>query len=226
LTSEADLLAGVLAAPDDDAPRLVYSDWLEEHGRPERAEFIRLQCLIASLPEQHRAFSLRRCEGHGWLEQTCPECRPFTTKYRQELHAREVALLRAHRAEWFPLWDVLWEALETHWHGLSEPAEFRRGFVERLFCTAHDFLTHVDATVSAHPIGEVELATQLLAGRWHRAGGPRYTLSSDEGLGRRAIRVLDAVPCPDAPHAPPAWPTAGPLLAAAWPTIRFTLPAE
>ena len=27
--------------PDDDAPRLVYADWLEEHGQPERAEFIR-----------------------------------------------------------------------------------------------------------------------------------------------------------------------------------------
>jgi uncharacterized protein (TIGR02996 family) len=43
-TPEADaLLAAVLAAPDDDAPRLVYADWLDERGRPERAEFIRLQ---------------------------------------------------------------------------------------------------------------------------------------------------------------------------------------
>jgi uncharacterized protein (TIGR02996 family) len=46
-----DVLLGLLrackAAPDDDAPRLVLADWLEEHGDPERAEFIRLQCTPA-----------------------------------------------------------------------------------------------------------------------------------------------------------------------------------
>ncbi len=43
----AALLAGVVAAPDDDLPRLVYADWLDENGDPARAEFIRLQCWIA-----------------------------------------------------------------------------------------------------------------------------------------------------------------------------------
>jgi uncharacterized protein (TIGR02996 family) len=37
-------LQAVIEAPDDDAPRLIYADWLEDHGDPERAEFIRLQC--------------------------------------------------------------------------------------------------------------------------------------------------------------------------------------
>jgi uncharacterized protein (TIGR02996 family) len=45
--SAAALLAAVRAAPADDAPRLVYADWLDEHGQPERAEFIRLQCELA-----------------------------------------------------------------------------------------------------------------------------------------------------------------------------------
>jgi uncharacterized protein (TIGR02996 family) len=37
------LLADIIEHPDDDAPRLVYSDWLEEHGGPpERIEAIRL----------------------------------------------------------------------------------------------------------------------------------------------------------------------------------------
>ncbi len=40
---EAALLAGVWAAPHDDLPRLVYADWLDEHGDAPRAEFIRLQ---------------------------------------------------------------------------------------------------------------------------------------------------------------------------------------
>jgi len=41
------LLAAIRAAPDDDAPRLVYADWLDEHAQPERAEFIRVQCALA-----------------------------------------------------------------------------------------------------------------------------------------------------------------------------------
>jgi uncharacterized protein (TIGR02996 family) len=41
------LLAAIRAAPADDAPRLVYADWLDEHGQPERAEFIRVQCELA-----------------------------------------------------------------------------------------------------------------------------------------------------------------------------------
>jgi uncharacterized protein (TIGR02996 family) len=35
------LYRSILAAPADDAPRLVYADWLEEHGDLERAELIR-----------------------------------------------------------------------------------------------------------------------------------------------------------------------------------------
>src|SRR5260370_37026404 len=35
--------------PDDDGPRLVYADWLEEHGDTARAEVIRVQCELARL---------------------------------------------------------------------------------------------------------------------------------------------------------------------------------
>lgn len=38
--------------PDDDGPRLMYADWLDENGQPERAEFIRLQCALARLPDE------------------------------------------------------------------------------------------------------------------------------------------------------------------------------
>lgn len=41
------LLAGVIADPDADAPRLVYADWLEEQGDLPRAEFIRTSCELA-----------------------------------------------------------------------------------------------------------------------------------------------------------------------------------
>ena len=41
----------ILAHPDDDAPRLVFADWLEEQGDSDRAEFIRIQIERARLPE-------------------------------------------------------------------------------------------------------------------------------------------------------------------------------
>jgi uncharacterized protein (TIGR02996 family) len=43
----------ILAAPDDDAPRLVYADWLDDAANPAdraRAEFIRVQCGLDRLP--------------------------------------------------------------------------------------------------------------------------------------------------------------------------------
>lgn len=43
------LLNGIAADPAADLPRLVYADWLEEHGQELRAEFIRIQCEIAKL---------------------------------------------------------------------------------------------------------------------------------------------------------------------------------
>jgi len=55
-------LKAVLDDPDADAPRLVYADWLEEHGDP-RADFIRVQCELAQLADeapQHDALSDRR----------------------------------------------------------------------------------------------------------------------------------------------------------------------
>src|SRR5262245_51635979 len=37
------LRRAILAEPDDDTPRLVYADWLQENGNTDRAEFIRAQ---------------------------------------------------------------------------------------------------------------------------------------------------------------------------------------
>jgi len=42
----------ILEHPQDDAPRLLYAEWLEEHGDP-LGEFIRVQCRLARLPMNH-----------------------------------------------------------------------------------------------------------------------------------------------------------------------------
>jgi uncharacterized protein (TIGR02996 family) len=47
MTQADAFLKAIVEHPEDDTPRLVCADWLEEHGDPARAEFIRVQCEIA-----------------------------------------------------------------------------------------------------------------------------------------------------------------------------------
>jgi uncharacterized protein (TIGR02996 family) len=57
------LWRGVLAKPDDDAPRLVYADWLDELGEAEHAAFIREQIELVRTPpasQNRRAVVLDR----------------------------------------------------------------------------------------------------------------------------------------------------------------------
>ncbi|QEL19525.1 TIGR02996 domain-containing protein [Limnoglobus roseus] len=50
MTDANHFLAAIIAEPEDDLPRLVFADWLEEIGDDTRAEFIRLQCLSVRAP--------------------------------------------------------------------------------------------------------------------------------------------------------------------------------
>ncbi|MFO0978474.1 MAG: TIGR02996 domain-containing protein [Planctomycetaceae bacterium] len=73
MADEQTFLDEIVANPDDDLPRLIYADWLEEQGNP-RGEFIRVQCELASLKKTQ-------------------------VRYR-ELRAREQELWTSHGAEW------------------------------------------------------------------------------------------------------------------------------
>ena len=72
-------VADIVANPEDDTPRLIYADWLEDHGGEDgeaRAEFIRAQCLRekyfrptydeAAGSDSAAARLLRRF-GHDWM---------------------------------------------------------------------------------------------------------------------------------------------------------------
>jgi uncharacterized protein (TIGR02996 family) len=73
-------LQAISEDPDNDSLRLIYADWLEELGQIARADFIRVQCQLAGLPEGDPR--------------------------RQELEAREQTLLKEHGREWAgPLMD-------------------------------------------------------------------------------------------------------------------------
>jgi uncharacterized protein (TIGR02996 family) len=50
MTADDAFLADIIANPDDDVLRLIYADYLDEHGQPDRASFIRVQIGLATLP--------------------------------------------------------------------------------------------------------------------------------------------------------------------------------
>jgi uncharacterized protein (TIGR02996 family) len=55
-------LADIAEHPDDDAPRLIYADWLDEHGEPAQAAFIRAQIELARTDpntDEHDRIALR-----------------------------------------------------------------------------------------------------------------------------------------------------------------------
>src|SRR5437763_14959052 len=58
-------LRAIWDRPHDDAPRLIYADWLDEHGDPERAEFIRLTTGSAAGPAA-RVEELLARNGDRW----------------------------------------------------------------------------------------------------------------------------------------------------------------
>jgi uncharacterized protein (TIGR02996 family) len=72
--SSADaFLRAIVADPADDAPRLIFADWLDERGDP-RGQFIRVQCALERLPPHNPA--------------------------RFDLAEEECTLLEKHEAEW------------------------------------------------------------------------------------------------------------------------------
>jgi uncharacterized protein (TIGR02996 family) len=66
------LFQAILAEPEEDTPRLVYADWLEEQGGPQeqaRAEFIRVQIELAkSVDQGRRTKELRAREKVLWKD--------------------------------------------------------------------------------------------------------------------------------------------------------------
>jgi uncharacterized protein (TIGR02996 family) len=51
MTHEEAFLADIIESPDDDSPRLIYADWLEDNGHSDRAAFIRLGCSMETMDE-------------------------------------------------------------------------------------------------------------------------------------------------------------------------------
>lgn len=159
------LLAAILHAPDDDAPRLIYADWLDERGEWERAEFVRVQVELVRQPANPRCHCLGGClMNHAG----CP------LAIKEKLQKRERELwMRIAAAE--PIGKV---CDRKHWS---------RGFVSRIELTTDAFLDHAADLFARHPITSMRLVDRepyklaAISGRWawdyqgEDAGG-RHTL--------------------------------------------------
>jgi uncharacterized protein (TIGR02996 family) len=102
MANEQSFLAAIAESLEDDVPRLIFADWLEERGEDARAEFIRVQCELARLD-------------------------PHSPRY-PELHLRQLDLLAEHEHEWLGEWSerlVRWEFRRGFLHTATiTPAPF------------------------------------------------------------------------------------------------------
>ena len=72
MTDHDALVRAVCEFPDDDTPRLIYADFLEENGDAERAAFIRAQIHLARTPAWEPFAVMCRSRRMEWSEWSEP----------------------------------------------------------------------------------------------------------------------------------------------------------
>ncbi len=134
MPSKEAFLQAVIENPDDDAPRLIYADWLEEQGESQRAELIRTQCELARLAEDDEV-------------------------RRPILQEREWTLLSAHAKEWLAELPVLegikWDE-STPLGKLHSVPDFERGFACSIIAENEKaFQEHTASIFRAAPVNRL-----------------------------------------------------------------------
>jgi uncharacterized protein (TIGR02996 family) len=135
------LLWAVVRDPEDDTVRLAYADWLDEHTRPARAEFIRLQIEQSKCPSCGGRAWYWLCDGAKDIKHQCDRCRPaFDAQW---------ALWVKYGCAWltYPRASILgaWDALHPN-HGDAR-ISWKRGFVSAVHCRPNQWLAHHDAVL-------------------------------------------------------------------------------
>lgn len=168
MTDRDSFLRAIIENPQDDALRLIFADWLDEHGDSGRTEFIRVQVELEKFSEDHEktwqlygmGIDLSKPwfkEPEGWT----PELQKSADRFL-ELKKREQELLdQAGRLTWFSELGVPWPDVLPI---------FRRGFVAEITCTCADFIQHREALLRVTPLERVTL-TQVVFGDF----GPDFT---------------------------------------------------
>lgn len=229
-SERAAFVRAICAEPACDTARLVYADWLDEHGELERAEFVRVQVELARLPDP-----CPRCECAN-LRTAAIQTRGAEQRELCALHARERELLQPNWALWMP--EVpgprgcgnrdCFPKTGFAAGGSHTVMTFRRGFVEEITCTAADFLKHADALVW-HPgmtdkcptcVGMGDLGT-LIGRHGCYTCAPNHTTRGSGYVPRPCpltAHPIRKVVLTTRPQFDSAW------LGVNWPGIEFALP--
>ena len=204
MTDESAFIRAIIADPDNDGPRLVYADWLEDRGQCARSELIRVQVELAEWGKTPRAYGnwfvdCRNRQDYAGTEHTChtpPDYGRSLCDYHT-LRYRERDLLDSNPQFGLPF-AQLWGATKpygTYGHsGCSQPVgmvvrwEWRRGFVEELTCSWGDWLLHWRALLAMTPLRTFYSLTQPIGycptthdhPEWRRL---RFDFSMAEGQG-------------------------------------------
>lgn len=139
MTHEKAFIQSIREAPRDDAPRLIFADWLEEHGQSDRAEFIRVQCRLARIKEAGPEQSVLSARAEELLRKNWSEW---------------VGSLRAIVGPWHNRYGEGWMREKYHSDGLQR---FQRGFVDVLALDAVDFLRQTEQLKRLVPLRELRL---------------------------------------------------------------------
>jgi uncharacterized protein (TIGR02996 family) len=177
MDTRAALLAEIIANPDDDGPRLILADLLDERGDP-RGAFIRVQVELADWREQLKRF----VDDHG-------------DRRLAYLRRRERELLLAHWIGWAAGLGAGYCLNLYDGNPLVPPnraVEFRRGFVEFVECSFAFWRDHGDALRLAAPLRQVRLATvpevEEIGDEWYKLPGRERTWSfADVARGDREL---------------------------------------
>ncbi len=128
--TEAALLADVYAHPDEDGPRLVYADFLEEKGDP-RAELIQLQCAEPSAAHDKRVRALLEQHGKRWLGSLAPVI-GAKFEFRRGFLAKAVVKLKnaveaerfGHDPAWATVEEIDWSVFTLPPRGQEDAVRF------------------------------------------------------------------------------------------------------
>lgn len=164
MASHEAFLADIAEHPDDDAPRLIYADWLDDHGGDEgraRAEFIRAQCELYRLdrPDNpldvmgHPAGAVFRGEFQWCQRALWSGDAPEVVERRQLLLTRQRQLWEAHGETWL--------AAIPRW--AREHCRFERGFLGGVHVRLAQFVKSAGALVRRHPVRHVSFADAVLS---------------------------------------------------------------
>jgi uncharacterized protein (TIGR02996 family) len=203
MEEEAFLLA-ISTVPDDSTIRLVYADWLEDHGDP-RAEFVRLQVRLREMPAddpsrpqlQAREQELRPGCSPYWLAKLDA---PVWCVVGNIVSARPVAQGEPPRqgTRLFRPNAKVFLATRSHWFALLEPERYRDEQIEVVGQHRKSrkwigswvrvaYTTNWRAQVVHHPGALVRLRKAGWLGFWLR---PNEFQCPAEGGSVAAIRAL------------------------------------